>query len=162
VVRNTRAGKSSVINALLDKERLVPTNCIRACTAVVTSISANTSDDPSAKYRAEIQFIEKADWEKELSILLTEFLTDDGKVSSEASKNPDLDAGVAWSKFHATYPKIHKDKLNEWTVEKLMAEKTVQSCLGTTKYINSAYPDRFYTELQKYVDSKEKSTGKKD
>ena len=41
VVGNTGAGKSSVINAMLDEERLVPTNCMRACTAVVTSISFN-------------------------------------------------------------------------------------------------------------------------
>jgi ABC-type glutathione transport system ATPase component len=38
VVGNTGAGKSSVINAMLDEERLVPTNCMRACTAVVTEL----------------------------------------------------------------------------------------------------------------------------
>jgi predicted GTPase len=36
VVGNTGAGKSSVVNAMLEEERLVPTNCMRACTAVVT------------------------------------------------------------------------------------------------------------------------------
>ena len=41
VVGNTGAGKSSVINAMLDEKRLVPTNCMRACTAVVTEISYN-------------------------------------------------------------------------------------------------------------------------
>jgi ABC-type multidrug transport system fused ATPase/permease subunit len=39
VVGNTGSGKSSIINAMLDEERLVPTNCMRACTAVVTEIS---------------------------------------------------------------------------------------------------------------------------
>ncbi len=38
VVGNTGAGKSSVINAMLEEERLVPTNCMRACTAVVTEM----------------------------------------------------------------------------------------------------------------------------
>lgn len=32
--------------------------------------------------------------------------------------------------------------------------------LGTTKKINSTSPQRFYQELQKYVDSKEKVTKK--
>lgn len=38
VVGSTGAGKSSVINAILDEECLVPTNCMRACTAVITEI----------------------------------------------------------------------------------------------------------------------------
>ena len=46
VVGNTGAGKSSVINAILDEERLVPTNCFRACTAVVTEISYNDGECP--------------------------------------------------------------------------------------------------------------------
>lgn len=161
VVGNTGAGKSSVINAMLDEERLVPTNCMRACTAVVTEISWNASTNQSSKYRAEIEFISRADWEKELGILLKEFLTDHGTVSREIS-DPNSDAGIAWAKFHAVYPKIHKDMLGDCTVQKLIDVTSVVSVLGTTKRINQAYPDRFYTELQKYVDSKEKVTGKKD
>ena len=61
VVGNTGAGKSSVINALLDEERLVPTNCMRACTAVVTEMSWNDSADPFSKYRGEIEFITRED-----------------------------------------------------------------------------------------------------
>jgi hypothetical protein len=49
VVGNTGAGKSSVINAMLDEERLVPTNCMRACTTVVTEMSWNDSNDPFSK-----------------------------------------------------------------------------------------------------------------
>lgn len=39
VVGNTGAGKSSVINAVLDEERLLPTNGMRACTASATEVS---------------------------------------------------------------------------------------------------------------------------
>ena len=69
VVGNTGAGKSSVINALLDEERLVPTNCMRACTAVVTELSYNHSNNEAAKYRAEIEFIKPEEWRKELNVL---------------------------------------------------------------------------------------------
>jgi len=161
VVGNTGAGKSSVINAMLDEERLVPTNCMRACTAVVTELSWNDSNDSSQKYRAEIEFIGRGDWEKELKILLKEFLTENGTLSRESS-DQNTDAGIAWAKFHAVYPEIHKDNLDSWTVEKLMAERSVLSVLDTTKRIIKARPDAFYAELQKYVDSKEKTTGKKD
>ncbi|KAH8716864.1 hypothetical protein GQ44DRAFT_624695 [Phaeosphaeriaceae sp. PMI808] len=157
VVGNTGAGKSSVINAMLDEERLVPTNCMRACTAVVTEISWNSSDDNSCKYRAEIEFISRDDWSKELSILMKEFLTETGNVSREAS-DQNSDAGIAWAKFHSVYPKRSRDSLSDCTVDDLMAEKGVLDVLNTTKKINSAYPDRFYQSLQRYVDSKEKVT----
>ncbi|ORY18048.1 hypothetical protein BCR34DRAFT_474147 [Clohesyomyces aquaticus] len=159
VVGNTGAGKSSVINAMLEEERLVPTNCMRACTAVVTEISWNYNTEPSSKYRAEIEFIAAADWEKELHALMKEFLTDNGTLSKEAS-DQGTDAGVAWAKFHAVYPKVAKDMLGDCGVSGLMTEKSVQNVLGTTLKINKANPEPFYRELQKYVDSKEKSTGK--
>ena len=57
VVGNTGAGKSSVINALLDEECIVPTNCMRACTAVITEIQFNESTDQARNYRAEVEFI---------------------------------------------------------------------------------------------------------
>ncbi|KAF2443457.1 hypothetical protein P171DRAFT_495215 [Karstenula rhodostoma CBS 690.94] len=161
VVGNTGAGKSSVINALLDEERLVPTNCMRACTSSVTEISWNIDDEPDHKYRAEIEFIDRADWENDLKILMQEFLSEDGTLTREAS-DPGTDAGIAWAKFHAVYPKIYKDKLANYTVEKLMEKSAVLNILGTTKHIHHSRADLFYIELQGFVDSKEKVIGKKD
>jgi hypothetical protein len=43
-----------------------------------------------------------------------------------------------------------------------MDENAVLKVLGTTKLINRARIEPFYAELQKFVDSKEKVTGKKD
>ncbi|KAF1970216.1 hypothetical protein BU23DRAFT_601136 [Bimuria novae-zelandiae CBS 107.79] len=149
VVGNTGAGKSSVINALLDEEHLVPTNCMRACTAVVTEISWSFSDDPAKKYRAEIEFIDRVEWAKELKILRQEFLNENGSVAREAS-DANTDAGIAWAKFHTVYPSIRKDELERWTVKKLMAESAVSNVLGTTKHINQARSGPFYTELQEF------------
>jgi hypothetical protein len=160
VVGNTGAGKSSVINAMLDEERLVPTNCMRACTAVVTEMSWNPSQDPDSKYRAEIEFISAADWEKELSSLLNDFVSDTGTALRETS-DPNSDAGIAWAKFQAVYPKKTKEMLAGSSVAELMKERSVLNILGTTRNINQARPNPFYNELQRYVDSKEKATGKK-
>lgn len=83
VVGNTGAGKSSVINALLEEERLVPTNCMRACTAVVTEISYNKEDgDP---YRASIEFITVEEWEKELRVLFQDLMDGSGEVKNKVS-----------------------------------------------------------------------------
>ena len=96
IVGNTGAGKSSVINAMLEEERLVPTNCMRACTAVVTEISYN--DSPRFEYRAEVEFISLQDWEKELNILFQDLLDSSGTVSRECT-NEDTDAGIAYAKI---------------------------------------------------------------
>jgi hypothetical protein len=78
VVGNTGAGKSFVINAILDEERLVPTNCMRACTAVVTEMSWNVGDDENDRYRAEIEFIKPTEWERELRVLFEEIIDGSG------------------------------------------------------------------------------------
>ncbi|KAI9745714.1 MAG: hypothetical protein M1818_001250 [Claussenomyces sp. TS43310] len=157
VVGNTGAGKSSVINAMLDEERLVPTNCMRACTAVVTSLSWNDSDDEAAKYRAEIEFIKPEDWEKELRVLFAEILDGSGNISREIYA-AESEAGVAFAKIRAVYPDMTKEDIAKSTVVELMQQPVIRSVLGTTRKVEEVQPDRFYRRLQHYVDSKEKST----
>jgi len=81
VVGNTGAGKSSVINAMLGEERLLPTSCMRACTACPSEISWNFHEEPASRYRGEIEFITAAEWEKDLRISLTDLVTGEGGVS---------------------------------------------------------------------------------
>jgi GTPase SAR1 family protein len=159
VVGNTGAGKSSVINALLDEERLVPTNCMRACTAVVTEISYNKIDHESAKYRAEIEFIQLKDWQRELAVLFEEAF--DGQGLSKDANNPDSSAGVAYAKIRAVYPKHTKDMLRNSTIEQLMNVPSVNNILGTVKRIQSSDCASFYQRLQLYVDSQQKPAGNK-
>jgi hypothetical protein len=161
VVGNTGAGKSSVINAILDEERLVPTNCMRACTAVVTEMSWNANDDEGSKYRAEIEFIKPAEWERELRVLFEEIIDGSGGISREVS-NPDSQAGIAYAKIRAVYWRLTKDDLIESSIEKLMTDQSVRGLLGTTKYVKDRYCDTFYKTLQHYVDSKEKPELTKD
>ena len=157
VVGNTGAGKSSVINAMLDEERLVPTNCMRACTAVVTSISFNfETEEP---YRAQIEFISVAEWEKELKTLFQDLLDSNGQVSRECS-NEDTDAGIAYAKIKAVYPRKTKEDLAKTDVATLLRE--VSNVLGSSKDIKETDSLLFYKKLQQFVDSKEKSTGNQD
>jgi len=41
IIGSTGSGKSSFMNAILGYESIVPTSCMRACTAVVTEIAFN-------------------------------------------------------------------------------------------------------------------------
>jgi hypothetical protein len=156
VVGNTGAGKSSVINAMLDEERLVAVNCMRACTATVTEISYNYEQKP---YRAEIEFITAQDWEKELKILFEDLIDANGSISKEAT-NEDSEAGVAYAKIRAVYPKLTKDMLANSQINTLMRHDNVRNVLGTTRDFASDDSLIFYKKLQSYVDSKEKTTGK--
>lgn len=155
VVGNTGAGKSSVINALLDEERIIPTNCMRACTAVVTEISYNETNTP---YHTQIEFIQASDWERELTTLFQDLFDGNGNVSRDCS-NPDTEAGIAYAKIKAVYPKKTKEDMVNSSIEKMLEE--VSHILGTDREIKETDSSKFYQRLQQFVDSKEKSTGDK-
>jgi hypothetical protein len=154
VVGNTGAGKSSVINAMMDEERLLPTNCMRACTAVVTELSYNHSTAENARYRAEIEFIRPEDWRRELDVLFAEVFTDEGNLSKDIS-NADSQAGIAYAKIRAVYHKYTNDMLSRASVDSLMRVKLVEKVLGTTRRIQAGSATAFYNQLQQFVDSKE-------
>ncbi|KAK3687321.1 hypothetical protein B0T22DRAFT_497814 [Podospora appendiculata] len=156
VVGNTGAGKSSVISAVLDEERLLPTNCMRACTASPTEISFNHSEDPRELYRAEVEFLAHEDWLKELQGLFTDLIDGTGQVSRECS-NEDSEAGIAFAKIKAVYPKKTKEMIAESTPEKLANEFAVRRVLGTVKKLQATDAASIYRQLQTYVDSKEKN-----
>ncbi|KAI1170844.1 hypothetical protein F4777DRAFT_91817 [Nemania sp. FL0916] len=161
VVGNTGAGKSSVINALLDEERLLPTNCLRACTASPIEISFNPSDDDDERYRAEIEFISTEDWTRELQVLFSDLLDGSGNVAREATK-ADSDAGIAYAKVKAVYPQKTREMLAEADPNKLAQEPAVRRILGTTKRLKAKAAKELYQQMQHYVDSKEKSASAPD
>ncbi|KAI8631989.1 hypothetical protein F5Y19DRAFT_382458 [Xylariaceae sp. FL1651] len=161
VVGNTGAGKSSVINALLDEERLLPTNCLRACTASPTEISFNYSDDPQELYRAEIEFISASDWVRELQVLFSDLLDSNGEVSRDAT-NTDSDAGIAYAKVKAVYPQKTREMLARANPKDLANEPALRNILGSTKILKEETAKDLYRGMQHYVDSREKSTGPVD
>lgn len=140
------------------RDRLVPTNGMRACTASATEISYNYSDDPSELYRAEIEFIAAADWAQELKTLLDDLLDGNGNVSRDCN-NPDTDAGLAYSKIKAVYPQKTKDMISESTPASLVNEYAVRNVLGSTKKLKETTCPALFRGLQHYVDSKEKTQG---
>lgn len=126
---------------------------MRACTAVVTEISYNDTEIP---YHAQIEFIQVADWEKELNILFQDLFDPSGSMFREAT-NPDSDAGIAYAKIKAVYPKRIKEDIAASSVEKMVEE--VSHILGTEREIEETDSLKFYKKLQHFVDSKEKIKG---
>ncbi|KAB5577792.1 Dynamin family-domain-containing protein [Coniochaeta sp. 2T2.1] len=156
VVGSTGAGKSSVINAVLDEERLLPTSCLSACTASATEVSYNYSDDPAQLYRAEIEFITLDEWLKELDGLFNDLLDSSGKVVMESS-NAETDAGQALAKIRAVYPKLTNEMIERSDPESLANDPVVRHALGTTRNFQATAARILYRKVQNYVASKEKS-----
>lgn len=137
---------------------MLPTNCLRACTASPTEISWNYSDDPSALYQAEIEFVSAEDWLRELEVLFSDLLDPRGEVSKEAS-NPDTEAGVAYAKLKAVYPTKTKEMISQGTPERFANEPAVRGVLGSVKTLKEKSAKDLYGRLQRYVDSNEKLIG---
>jgi hypothetical protein len=133
---------------------------MRACTASPTEISYNHSDDPSELYRAEVEFITYDDWIKELDALFTDLIDGNGEVSRDCA-NPDTEAGVAYAKIKAVYPKKIKEVIATSTPQELASEPEVRAVLGTTKNLKATTAASIYRQLQVYVDSREKGKPKK-
>ena len=63
------AGKSSLINALLEQDDLLPADDEKACTAVCVEISYNHSKDSNMKFTAKVDRIGEDDWRGEIESL---------------------------------------------------------------------------------------------
>lgn len=74
------------------------------------------------------------------------------------SNSADSDAGIALAKLRAVYPSKTKAMLVQGSPEAFANEPAVRCMLGTVKYLQSHSAKGLYHQLQRYVDSKEKST----
>ncbi|XP_075440392.1 nuclear GTPase SLIP-GC, partial [Ascaphus truei] len=143
VVGDTGAGKSSLLNALLEEEDVLPTSAMRACTAAVVEI-CKSSEEEDGGYRAEVTFLSEEEWDSELQLLITDMKDKSGKFK----KRPDSKsaAGVAYSRVKAVYG--HIAELNV-----LKQNKEVTQHLGTVKSISEYTASAFRSAIEKFIDS---------
>ncbi|XP_030591491.1 nuclear GTPase SLIP-GC-like isoform X2 [Archocentrus centrarchus] len=111
VFGKTGAGKSSLINAIIDED-LLPSGSVNACTSVMIKVEANTH---SSKYEADIEFITKEEWKDELWSFQW-FIGDNEKLEQE---DDDDDYRDIVDKLSALYGEEWKQK----TIENLMDNK---------------------------------------
>ncbi|XP_064158133.1 nuclear GTPase SLIP-GC-like [Anguilla rostrata] len=104
----TGAGKSSLINAIVNEDQLLPSALSYACTSVLVQVQANTE---SRKYKADIEFISPEDWKSELQFLV-ELLKNENDHQN-ASKNTAEDGEMvemAREKITAIYGRVGLEK----------------------------------------------------
>ncbi|KAF5868435.1 uncharacterized protein Bfra_012345 [Botrytis fragariae] len=151
----TGSGKSSLINALIDEEMVVPANAMRASTSVVTEISWNDSDDPDRAFRAEIEFISEEEWKKEMDVLLDDL--------ANATKGEDVTiksgsaASIAFAKISAVWPEVTLGKLKGMSSEQLFDEVDgVSDILDCSLEIADHKAKDFAEKISLYIDSNNK------
>lgn len=141
VVGDTGAGKSSLMNAVLDHAAILPTSGMRACTAVVVEIS----QAEGSQYEADIEFLSEKEWYDELQMLLTDLKGLDGQVKAR-QPDPQTEAGVAWSKIRAVYGVFH----DGITLESLKRQRGVTHWLGRTKHVKQTSVSFLVTQCVTY------------
>ncbi|TKW51439.1 Nuclear GTPase SLIP-GC [Colletotrichum tanaceti] len=154
VLGNTGDGKSSIINALLDEENLLPTNCMRACTAVATELSYNHDEDNENPYRMEVEFISRQEWSCEVNVLLSDLVANGGMNMDDM--DPNSDAARALAKILAVYPSLDTQTLTESSSAQLVEHPNVRELLGTTKTMKAPSASEIREQITPYVDSKDK------
>ncbi|MCE9615081.1 MAG: dynamin family protein [Lentisphaerae bacterium] len=97
LIGTTGAGKSSLLNALLG-ERILPVSSMRACTAAI----AEVRHSDTGTYRAEVEFISRESWLKEIDALLEDIR--DAERDRGANREGDTESSLA-------IPKSARDKI---------------------------------------------------
>jgi len=104
LVGGTGAGKSTLVNALLEA-RVLPVGNMKACTAAISEVSY--SEEP--RYTADVEFVPRSAWEREVEALIGDL-----KDSSEHSKIAPEDETARSSAEPSYLASTARDKL--WTV----------------------------------------------
>ncbi|KAJ8287447.1 hypothetical protein COCON_G00001060 [Conger conger] len=119
----TGAGKSSLINAIVEESQLLPSGSMHACTSVFVHVQANTE---SSKYKADIEFISAEDWKSELHFLQDSLKNENDQQNTMAEKDDEI-AEMAREKITAIYGEegLKKD------YSELVGAREVPVILGT-------------------------------
>ncbi|RPA80573.1 hypothetical protein BJ508DRAFT_128648 [Ascobolus immersus RN42] len=159
VTGDTGAGKSSLINALLDEEQLVPTSAMKACTTVVTEIRYNPENQDSPEpYRAEITFIKASEWRRELERLMKEI--NEEEILSDNALDYDEDVQEVWEKLKAVYPRIQTlPHLRALSVEELVLEESVKTLFSSVETIKHTSSSAFAEAISVYVENQTHAEG---
>ncbi|TVY48098.1 Nuclear GTPase SLIP-GC [Lachnellula cervina] len=157
------AGKSSLINALLEFEDLLPADDEKACTAVCVEIGYNHSKDPSQIFLARVERITEDDLRVELVTLFKDVTDqaqnkdgDDGEIDLHRNER----IKTAFQKLKCVYPYIDSPKdLKNYSVKSLLSHPNVKDILGKKEFISETTLKGFATKIKPFIDN---SSSKED
>ncbi|KAM3065028.1 hypothetical protein ACMFMF_011498 [Clarireedia jacksonii] len=157
VLGSSGSGKSSLINALLAMDDLIPADDEKACTATICEISWNSSDDPNSAFVATIERISREDWKLELENFFAD-LKDKTTDKDYDDDDEDLERNQriesAFGKVKCVYPFIRShEAMKNQSVASLLNHQNVKDILGQCKTIRGRSLRKFSDAISRYLDS---------
>ncbi|KAI9514762.1 hypothetical protein NQZ68_030952 [Dissostichus eleginoides] len=140
VFGRTGAGKSSLINAIIGEQDLLPSGSLSACTSVMIKVEANMRNP---KYEAEIEFITKEEWEEELNNFLGD--NDDQEKGKDSVEKLSVLYGEEW-----------KNKYPEHLMDEKYFKRIPEFLSSESKILTRDTADDLSADLVKYTRSESK------
>lgn len=157
-------GKSSVINALLGEEDLLPVSDEVASTAVIVEISYNNSEDPERMYSATIEGVSKSEIQQELKELYEDMAAWNLGVEEEEEEEPDTEIMQRMqdtvSKYKCVFAELKT--LDDWaktSVDKLLATNDAQLLMDKKRTITKDNLKEFAASIKPFIDTSKKKDG---
>ncbi|XP_026004685.1 nuclear GTPase SLIP-GC-like [Astatotilapia calliptera] len=149
VFSRTGAGKSSLINAIINKEGLLPSGSVSACTSVMIKVEATNG----SKYEAHIEFITKKDWENEVQSLklALEEDDDDDDGGNDDCLDPD-------GKLSALYGEEWKEKSTHSLMDNKYFRDIPEFQMSKIKILKSDSAEGLSEEFVRYTRSESNET----
>ncbi|KAJ8068912.1 hypothetical protein OCU04_002593 [Sclerotinia nivalis] len=156
-------GKSSVINALLGEENLLPVSDEAASTAVIVEIPYNNSEDPERLYSATIEGVSESEIRQELEELYEDMATWNSGVEEEGEE-PDTEIMQRMqdtvSKYKCVFAELKT--LDDWaktSVDKLLATQNAQLLMGKRRIIAKDNLTEFAAAIKPFIDTSKRKDG---
>ncbi|KAI0509709.1 hypothetical protein F5B22DRAFT_657903 [Xylaria bambusicola] len=157
----TGSGKTSVLNALLGFQELLPTNNEEAATAVQCKVSFNYDNRPKYAFRCHITFRSKEALKAELKQFFDnlklkdelEELNDDSADGEEALCNLEMAMQPTREMISIVFD-LEDDEIQELDLDGVLNSNTeALKLLGTTKEFNHRTADGISQMVKPYMDS---------
>ncbi|XP_076155197.1 nuclear GTPase SLIP-GC-like [Alosa pseudoharengus] len=145
-------GKSSLINTILGEEDLLPSGTITACTSVIIQVESNTTD---SNYTAEIDFIPKEVWEKEVKNHLNAL-----SQAKESDEDKDEDTlSTAQEKVRAVYGDIRPNATLEELIDEQNFTAIPEFLVSSKKTVSCTTASELSEEINSFTRSDDSSPG---
>ncbi|KAM9392905.1 nuclear GTPase SLIP-GC-like isoform 2-T2 [Pholidichthys leucotaenia] len=154
VFGRTGAGKSSLINAIIGAKDLLPSGdeeCC-ACTSVMIKVEANRTD---SKYRAEIEFIKKEEWEEEAHSW-HQFLPNKGVQEEEEEDDDENDEDDGEAEMSALYGNEWKHMSPNSFMDKKYFKEIPEFLLSKKKEVMCATAKELSVKIVRYTKNGDK------